>query len=147
MILRWSESQSSQGAQGKLDLQLLMFGFDRDKVGLMGVRDLFWLDSGSFLITGYEAVVERSERVKKPNAASPRRLPLSHPCLGTCIDSLDSVETSCRAVCYGLQGDGKWQFLFRTVVCGIEASCAGRQCVGAVNLFTRMGGAFLTAAF
>ncbi|CAE7242976.1 dapb3 [Symbiodinium sp. CCMP2592] len=26
----------------------------RDKVGLMGVRDLFWLDSGSFLITGYE---------------------------------------------------------------------------------------------
>ena len=27
----------------------------RSKLGVMGVRDLFWLDNGSFLITGYEA--------------------------------------------------------------------------------------------
>eukprot|EP00439_Symbiodinium_sp_Y106_P079234 s600_g17.t3 len=84
-----SQEGSRRAAKRKVERITII---PRDKVGLMGVRDLFWLDSGSFLITGYE-------------------------------------------------GDGKWQFLFRTVVCGNEASCAGRQRVVAVNLFTRMGGA------
>ena len=83
MILRSSESQSSRGAQGKLDLRLLMFGFDRDKVGIMGVRDLFWLDGGSFLITGYEAVAKGSEWVKQPKAASLRQCKsLGRSCVG-----------------------------------------------------------------
>jgi len=46
-----SQEGSRRAAKRKVERITII---PRDKVGLMGVRDLFWLDSGSFLITGYE---------------------------------------------------------------------------------------------
>ncbi|CAE7496481.1 dapb3 [Symbiodinium natans] len=46
-------SEEAERRAGKQKVERITI-IPRAKVGVMGVRDLFWLDGGSFLITGYE---------------------------------------------------------------------------------------------